>query len=109
MSLAEHWTTAVTALTPYKEAIGGTSALLAAVVAGVWGVLKQRKRPDATFTEQAAYQPRAATVRLHPEDREALGDLREDLKDLTRAVRGHTGAVEDHGEVIARHGRRKPE
>lgn len=109
MSLAEHWTAAVTALTPYKEAIGGTSALLAAVVAGVWGVLKQRKRPDATFTEQAVYQPRATTNRLHRDDLSTFEDLREDVKDLTRAIKGYTGAVEDHGEVIARHGRRKPE
>lgn len=100
-------TTIAEALTPWKEVLGSAFAALAAVGALVSGVLKQRGRTDATFTEPPV--PAAGVVRLHHDDRESLtdcrstmGDLRESLEDLTRITRQNTKAVEDHQEAIER-------
>lgn len=78
------------------------------------GIMKQRRRTDATLDESPVPVARVGTIRLHPDDREAItdfrsciGDLRGLVEDLTRVTRQNTKAVGDHQEVLDRVLRRR--
>ncbi|MEE8629709.1 MULTISPECIES: hypothetical protein [Methylobacterium] len=97
------------ALTPWKEVLGSAFAALAAMGAVVGAVLKGRRAPDATFPEPALPGGRYGTVRLHPDDHEAvtalrggIGDLREAVEDLARVTRQNTRATDENTEGRAR-------
>jgi len=44
------------------------------------------------------------TFRLHPDDRQLIGDATEAATDLTRAIRHLTGATEDNTVALNRRG-----
>lgn len=102
------------AMMPWKEVLGSAFAALAAVGALVSGIVKQRRRTDATFDDAPAPATRPATVvRLHIDDREFItefrsvfGDLRESVEDLTRVTRLNTKATEDNTDGGGRGGGR---
>lgn len=88
-------------LLPWKEIIGGVVGLLGAIAAGGVAILKQRKKPDSSFTEQQGFA-RSSTVRLHADDREAVADLREDVTDLTRGLRHVGKLIEANTDAVDR-------
>lgn len=97
----------VEALTPWKEVLGSAFAALAAVGALVSGILKQRKRTDATFTDPPVPALAGGTLRMHRDDRDMLsdvrstiGELRDAVEDLTRVTRLNSKATEDNTEAL---------
>lgn len=101
MSLAETWTATAHALAPYKGAIGTSAGILAATIGAIMGVLKQRRRPDTTFTEAPApASPRGSIMRLHQSDRDVVTEIREEVFDAGRELRSNRKAIERTGEAL---------
>lgn len=102
---------AAEALMPWKEVLGSAFAALAAVGALVSGIVKQRRRTDATFDDAPPPAVRAGVVRIHADDlekftdfRAVFGDLRESIEDLTRVTRLNTSSTEDNTDALNRRG-----
>lgn len=85
----------LTAAEPWKAVIASVLGFLAAGLSIVGGVIKQRRAVDTTVPDQAP-AARPVTFRLHPDDRELIGDAREAAMELTRAIKHLTGATEDN-------------
>lgn len=93
----------LTTLEPWKAVLAAALGLVGAAVGLIGGVIKQRGVPDTTSPDQAA-APRPVTFRLHPDDRQLIGDATEAATDLTRAIRHLTGATEDNTVALNRRG-----
>lgn len=89
----------LTALEPWKAVIASVAGFLAALLGILGGMLKQRRVADVTAPDQPAFSARG-TVRLHPDDREAIDDL-------ARETRKNTVAVEDNTEALNHRGGRR--
>ncbi len=89
-----------------KEALTAGAAVVGALVGALIKNGAQKKDATPLGIEQAALGPRPMVVRLHGDDRAAMGELKDAICDLGRSVKRHGDIVYDHADALNRRPRR---
>lgn len=100
------------AVKPYKEALFGLMTIMGGGAAAFFGAYrKQARKPEEALDAAASagsFSPRTTVMRLHGDDRTALGELQNSVVSLTRAIKHLNGSIEDQTETCQRGRPRDP-